>query len=566
MRPERFVIINNRTANVALIRKLLSSLDYDSSRIWPGDDTTVVTSWQSAFDRLVKLKPQGFDPSASECFLLLDLALDTNDKQYEEGIGQIHTRADNLEPYVCVLFTLWSSPARKRLFGTIADGVIDATSFGQSVTGQVDSGRSARILDYHLQSAVEAWTKRTGRRPSVPRENHLITDSPGARALNAALSQQGINYLIQAEAKLWSHVSVIALTGGFSGAHLLRIDGSDHNSPRSVVCKVVSRDRTPLDREMKRVREAMRSYQNSLGPPPAYLNSAPKEIGDGDAWYIVQATVPGETLETIIGDGENVMEKELAIVLEYVKRFATALDPEWVSHRSMLPALKMEEQDIERFETTSKWLATLAARARRDLYLSDPLMEKDSIDRFAKVIREWNTAVSMFNPAPHLEQHGDFNVRNIFVSNGNVQLIDFARYGPWPVGYDLTRLELQLLLRGADASTGEDEFPHSLPAWSRLWNAVRAADPDRRGPVDVEPRHRRLLQILDDIARIRRDAMNKLLPNVGEERRQQLISVQRTFDAVRICSYQDASTFKHLWFLQISIHAALDAGFALEAA
>ncbi len=554
MRPERFVIVNNHSASIALLRGILTSLDYDPAKIWPPEDTAVLKSWPLVFDQLVKLKRKGFDPTVSECFLLLDLALDPSDRNWADGVEQLNSKADNLEPYICVFFTLWSPAARTRL-RNIADAVIDANSIGNR--GE-DTGRSARVIDYYLQNAVEAWTKRTDRRLSAPRQNHLITDSPGARAVNAALSQPGINYLVQREAKTWSDITVRALTGGFSGAHLLRIDGFDGNLPRSVVCKV-SRDVFPLEQEMKRVRDAMRSYQNHLGPPPAYLNSAPKEMGDEDAWYIVQVTVPGENLESILAEGEAVKEQELSIVLEYVARFANAPNPKWVSERAILPALKVDEQDIERFDTSRKSLSRLAAVARRDGYLDDPLMEPASIERFAKMMRNWNTEISRFGPVPHLEQHGDFNARNIFVSNGTVQLIDFARYGPWPVGYDLTRLELQLLLRGMDSFTGEDQFPSSLPAWSRLWEAVRKGDPDQPGGSAVEPRHQRMLQILHDIARIRRDAMAKLLPKKSAAERYHLISLLRTFDAVRICSYQDASPFKQLWFLQVGIHSAVDA-------
>jgi hypothetical protein len=564
MRPERFIIINNRADKIALIRSLLTKLDYDPERIWPPSDTTVYTKWPTVFELLVRLKPKGFDPSGTECFLMLDLALDANDQLYEDGIGQISTNADNLEPYICILFTLWSPAARRKLYGTVADGVIDAGSFGNTGVGQTDSGRSARVLDFYLQSAVEAWTKRTNRKPSAPREDVLIIDSPGARAVSAALPQYGINYLVRTEARNWSHVTVRALTGGFSGAHLLRIDGEEDSAPRSVVCKI-SRARTPLDQEMKRMQEAMKSYAASLGPLPAYINSTPKEIGDGVAWYIVQAMVPGESVESLIAGSATVNEDEMKIVLAYAQRFAETQQPGWKSERSMLRMLKMDEQDVERFETSRKRLSELAELAREHGCLSDPRMRKSDIDRFGSFIADWNAQVKQrFDTAPHIEQHGDFNARNILVWKNEVRLIDFARYGPWPVGYDLTRFELQLLLRGADAFAGRDEFPHYLPDWTTLWEATRPANPASR-PADtqVNPRHERLLAMIDEVARIRHELMIRLLPDSewSEEKRRRLMAVLRTFDAVRICSYQDASTFKQLWFLQIAMHSALDAGF-----
>jgi hypothetical protein len=491
---------------------------------------------------------------------LLDLALDKDDTLYEEGIGQIKKNAQNLEKYICVLFTLWSDQARRSLYGHVADAVIDANSLGNAGDRE-DSGRSARVLDYYLQAAAESWTKRTGRKPSVPREDYRITDSPGARAVNAALPQYGINYLVRTEARTWTHVTVRALTGGFSGAHLLRIDGSDDNAPRSVVCKI-AREKTLLEQEIKRAREAMRAYQNNLGPPPPYLNALPNEIGDGVAWYIVQAAVPGDSVEAIIAGAETINQREMDIVLDYAQTFASTQKPEWVSEHSVLPALQMEEQDLERFETSQKRLSLLAEMATDQGFLADPLMVDAVITRFGDLFRDWSSQVEQrFELVPHLEQHGDFNARNVLVSGGRVQLIDFARYRGWPVGYDLTRFELQLLLRGVDAFSGRDEFPRWLPDWTRLWEAVRPSDPDSTSAVEVAERYQTLRAVIDKVARIRHDSMITLAPEWSDEHRRRLVALLRTFDAVRICSYQDASTFKQLWFLQIAMHSALDAGF-----
>ena len=552
MRPERVIIINNQKKLVEHVRKLLIKADYDPECVWPGD-ATVFSDWDTAFNKLVSLQSQGFNPEKTECFLLLDLALDDKNRDFKEGIGEITGNSNLLNDYIKVALTVWASDARKGL-GSSVDGVIQET-----FTELEDHARASRMLDCALQNASEVWSERTKRKLTAPRPNYFVMESPGGRAVQAALSQIGINFLVQEEAvsKGWTNVKVRSLTGGFSGAHLVKIEGDDDGTPVSIVCKV-SRDRRSLEREIERIGRAMESYEifaSYLVPP----KSPPKEVGTDDAWYIVQATAPGHSIENLISASEEIDEPQLEMLVKHSSQLMTDVKDK-PAMISPMPALEMTEQDIARFETTAQALQKLVVLCRGRGLISDKVLVPQKIEVLMDLVRHWNSrVVNAFNPAPHIKQHGDYNVRNIFIKGEKLQLIDFARYGRWPIGYDVTRLELQLLLRGIDTFSKDHEFPDRLRLWETLWEAVRPASPDNRALVAVDPAHAPLLKIIDSLARIRQQAFTRLVPDYTPEQQHRLISLMRAFDALKICSYQDTSVFKHVWFLQISMHAAKDA-------
>ena len=111
----------------------------------------------------------------------------------------------------------------------------------------------------------------------------------------------------------------------------------------------------------------------------------------------------------------------------------------------------LNQQDIDRFESSLSNLADYREQCVSRGYISDDAWHsRVSMKDFeSSVVKKWPGSLRRagFSAIPCSDQHGDLNPRNIMLSPSIVQLIDWARWGCWPMGYDLVRLELQLLLR-----------------------------------------------------------------------------------------------------------------------
>jgi hypothetical protein len=154
-------------------------------------------------------------------------------------------------------------------------------------------------------------------------------------------------------------------------------------------------------------------------------------------------------------------------------------------------------------------------------------------------------------------QHGDMNPRNILLTDMNKSaLIDYARFGEWPVGYDVIRLELQVMLRMLSRSNADDSFPHHLDDWLSFWSEVKdGVIPDR--PRNCDP-----AGVIASTLRMIADGRSQISDQYADESppiaRQ--LALLRCFDAIKMCSYQDATAFKRLFFLLVAVDCADTAG------
>jgi len=547
MNEERVIIIDNKSNFVEQTRKLLLKLGFEEDQVWPPTND-VFTNWDAVLLKLDALKRTGFDPRQKQCYLLLDLALDEHNNTYNEGLGQIRSSRAILEDYVLVALTVWADPARKELMGTYIDGVIERTQ-----TQDGDAGVLA--LKYGLEIALDKWARRTSRKPVKLGLDWFVADSPGARSLLSALSQHAVNKIVGQEAGSWSGVEIDALTGGHSGGHILRIRGFSDRTPVSVVCKI-SRDKESLEDEIERSRRAA-ATRVFVGVMAAYQTHIPKDIGEGNFSYIVQADVAGKSVEEVLTQVVPPQRQAaLEILFESVRDLGMAVDPLSVDRRSALPALNLSEKDTAVFETSAHVLTQLLEVGRDQFGSAVDLAEKEAVQQFIAMVKNWNTLIAeKFSLVLHVRQHGDFNVRNLFISRKRLQLIDFARYAPWPMGYDLTRLEMQFLLRGIDAATCWDHFSSRMGLWITVWRVLTGA-----AQSTFPAEYSETVNGARRIALERKDLFTRLTPDYTAEDQKRLIALMRTFDAIKICSYQDASIFKRLWFLQIAIESARTAG------
>lgn len=564
MTEPRFIIIENIVHLVHARVLLLRDLGYRREHIWPLEDTQTVESWDDALNTIVSLRREGWDPTNEECYLLCDLALDEKNRTAEEGIAQLKNAHDQLRDYIVIAVTSYAGRA-KSLIGNGADYVVDPSA---------TEGRLGKyFLELALQQARQAWALRTGRVVTPAPVPYALPDSPGVRSLLAALPREVVTLLTKLECVGWTDMTISALTGGYSGAHVLLIEGTeggpDGGAARSLVCKVARRSEM-LMAEAERTKRAVESYKIYVGRIAPFVQMSPKPLGPNEAWYSVQSTVPGVTIEQILLKAPEVAARQLPQFADELSEMLDAFEQKRVRERPAISALSLTDVDVERFSTTVPSLTTLAARCNSRGLLPEAILNRVSAEDLVRLASTWNASVTaVFSETPQYEQHGDFNPRNIFiVPSGHFQLIDFGRFGLWPAGYDLVRLELQLLLRGVDRIDELDVLPDRLPRWLKLWAGVAAEaenlskDVLSAGPDDskCDASLLVLVQFLTVLWGHRSKLLHRLIPNSDETSQRKWLALQRAYDAIKICSYQDASAFKRLWFLNIAAESAHAAG------
>lgn len=546
MNKPRFIIIENKP-HIAYVRaQLLHNLGHPRDRIWPPLDTQVVKSWDEALSAIFSLRSQGWDPKDCECYLLCDLALDDANVSTEEGIAQLHNAREQLRDYIVIAVTGYAGRAY-RLLGSGADQVLDSS--------MLEGPSGKHVLHLTLQRARNTWAVRTSREIIPIPAPYTLPDSPGVRALLAAMPKEVITLLTELECSRWTDVTIHALTGGYSGAHIIRIEGRDDAAPRSVICKITRRSEV-LAAEADRTKLALESYAIYVGRIAPYVQMTPKALLS-EGWYSVQSAVPGDTLERALLSADD-GDARVHGFLDELGEMLDQIDPTSVRPRPVVAALKLSDVDIERFITSLPALMAIAERCAEIGLLAGSPLTSTAVSDLQRLVSAWNDIVAeQFPLAPQYEQHGDFNPRNVLLASNRFQLIDFARFGYWPAAYDLIRMEQQLLLRSVDRADELDAFPDRLPRWLALSAAVEAEDALINVPADgkeaaADKQLATLFQHLRRLTILRRKLLSRLLPNSKASDMSRLLALQRAFDAIKICSYQDASVFKRLWFLHIA--------------
>jgi len=563
---QRFVILDNHSYVVPVMKSLLRQLGYESKDIWP-DTARIFNDWTSVFDELASLQNQGWDPEQQCCVLLLDLALDDHDNSYSEGLARISQVATTLlEHYVKIVHTLYPTQIDSEFKRTSIDAVIDKRD-----TQNKDSRAGKIALRTGISVALRNWEKRTGREaPNPPRFRWRLVDSPSARRAEAALGYEGVSELAERLAERWSDVLVTVLTGGYSGSYLLKVEGREGASRRSVVCKI-AREREMLEQEIDSWKMAASNYNTFIGLIPPVVESQIQRLGTrGDAWFIVQSTVPGHTLEDAVKQASvdgvldaPTIKAEFGPVLHRLFKMSEAGLRSTLDNGSTLTRLYLTDLDTERFESSMPQLLELARVCVDKGYIDETSFSQRAATEFQiGIVGDWKNAIRETGLAtlPFHDQHGDLNPRNIILSGGTPQLIDFARFGNWPVGYDLIRLQMQLLLRLIDSVSMNDSFPHNLREWLVIWRLITESSTISSPPADDTSTGLTTicLWMVNEINRYLRDLFAMCPePHIDLRRCAHLI---RVFEAIRMCSYQDASWFKRLWFLLLAIDSAEAAG------
>lgn len=565
----KFVVIENSKETLYDIVDILKKAKFDGFEvveIWPSVDiqNSLFTSWDSAWEKIADLRHIGFDPDRSCVILLLDIALGRKTQAIEEGVAAIRRRLNkpNFEEFVKIAVTDYA-PNAKALLDYGLDHVIFKDNLIGFSSGMGSSRRrSVEFLEFSIRNALVRWRARTGRIVDIPANRNVrLLDSPGARRVEIGLGREALDLLASRIAADWDGVEFDVLSGGYSGAFLLR--ASDSHGSHQVVCKI-GNSHAVLKQEVE-------CWKLMLATP-AFANLAVQMDSEiypliDDIEFIKQASIIGPTFEDAVLlsisrvlAGKETLGQAGEMVKSVLGPIARACAETTSQSIDSCPRFDLNSVDIERFVSSREVLAGLRDQCVARGFLCDhDWHHRAAIEAFDDcVVAKWGHLLMRTGKFPIMValQHGDLNPRNVLVWQGSPRLIDFARFGEWPVGYDLVRLELQILLRVMGTHQGMDVFPNYLVKWLRVWTEIEA-ECIGNATMDVESSGV-LGLVLNNIV----EAMKTLrtaFPGTQEDF-QKHISLVRCFDAIKMCSYQDASSFKQLFFLLVALKSARKAG------
>lgn len=546
----RFAIVDDQPHEVRHIRSLIGACDVGSKVVWPADSRSF-TDWRRAWEAIVGLEKEGWNPASECCVLVLDVALGNDTDHIKEGIEEISRQLNSevFSQYVVIIVSHFEGEMRKRLVEQV-DHIVDKA--------MLYSPQRNLFFQDAVSSALSRWSVRTKRQNPIAFQPAAFrrVDGVAMRRLEASVGPEAIDRLGAAVAGDWKAASVEALNGGYSGAFLLSF--SEESGSRRIVCKA-SRTPSLIREEVDRTYKALTyDFYASHMTPQTELCQLPIEP---KVAYITLASIAGRTLEAeilhAVASGPQAGPRCETVVGELVEIAVRASNVRIDGERQFT---ELTQEDVNRFDSSIEYLLRLRQACVDRGILGDAAWNSpDHIRSFhVDVVHKWNnhrSGWSSIMPAS-CPQHGDLNPRNVLVgTGGHLSLIDFARFGGWPPGYDLVRLELQLFLRILSRMHEGESFPDDVKDWWSLWHAYCVAEDNfsfvsSRGDVQMMVR---LLSIIQS-------ARHRILAQYDKVTGRTMTYLLRCLDAIKMCSYQDATSFKRLLFLFIAVDCAQKSG------
>jgi hypothetical protein len=415
-----------------------------------GKDMLVFNDWAQVFEYVGTIN----DEVAVVC---TDLGLKEED--YEDilrGLNKGREIRDLKPDWVLLAYTRWGlramhEPAYREAF----DGLIEK--------GDLDPLPRAERIAYVRRIVQSAIGARAGRLSGDVQ--YELVDSLGMRIFIAAFNKAAVAEIIQNEAADWKDVSLSALTTGHSGAFMLGISGRTLTGPQSLVLKV-ARSVNVIQRELI----AQVNYLGQLGPLATYLSPLdhePRTLRADVGVYYRQARIGGQPLLELMQKGRWPPNKK------YLKRIVNlCLDV----CRGTLESNPAPEHAVKKFNFTPLDISRLESSSSFLVGLGDTLRERGHwpvrvkpsavVEGLMDLVNNWSDFFGDRAKVWFAVQHGDLNPGNVMVlPDGTPRLIDLARLGSWPVGYDLARLSLMLRLRLMGTRAHQDWLPDHLGAW-----------------------------------------------------------------------------------------------------
>lgn len=514
----RFVIIDDENSAIATLADYLGAAF---------EGSTVVHNKKCATWNAAEKVVRSF-PDESKYVAFFDLSLEGS--KAENAIAALEQlRALRVQR------RKWTFMAYSRFMETVEaapdlDEIFDGRISRQRLTPMVRTKR----IDYVKKSVRDALVQRKGIAP-IPDDAEIV-DSFGMRIFRSTfgdktVADKAIAELLNVEAADWQAPRLQALTSGHSGAHLIQL-----SSGRESLVVKIARSASIIEHEIYAVQRNL-SRLGAFAMKLAQFDSEKKSLTGGVVYYR-QATVFGESLLSyVMSCSMTNAVKRVAKVAKFSIETAKAYRNTPTKGRANF---LFDPVDRGRFETSLAFLLPLGqAMARRRLLKKTDGELKALENRMLRLLEGWDSNPVVTRETFLVLQHGDFNPGNVMLtSTGDLALIDLARFGDWPPGYDLARLALTLRLRLVDRADQQDWLPFGLRHWLKEHVAAIAPDANPSGTC-------RAAMLCDE-------SFRKFIQRSPEADREILrhgYSLGSMWDLIKIVSYQDVSQFKRLWAL-----------------
>lgn len=553
MKNVRFIIVENEAPDLKTLIQRLTRFGVPKSNVWPDSPASVFSSWPEVGKKLEDLRRAGWDPAVETIVLLLDLALDSNDNDFQRGLEAFRKGADFYREYAVVLCTRAALQV-KHLVSQHVDGLFDKSQYHDLADIQA-------WFERIVAEAIVSFERRSGRPYSLstPQVADIKFDLAYA-TLEGAFSQHILVSLITAvcgSRELAEKPSLTVASGGYSGSFVLLIEFRQRQAGRRQIAVKLSRDRAVLQDEAERLRSVQRAAQKFDDLPVYLLNEVATVPGYSDVFYIQQHFSNGSTLERSLIDAPNIV---------VAKRIVHALRDSLseMSRRGLADAVSCDMTTAVAFSQRQQLifcsLLPLLRQGIKHLHAYESFKERFSkedcrLERVCLAMSEWPGYCRRLGVTEVLgyEQHGDLNPRNILVTEDNptkcaIRLIDFARFGVWPSCMDLIRLQAQVSLRLLDPPASMRElFPERMAIWDfAYWSHAAPTWLKRNQPSDVVPVSIYALAMAELEGVVVR-TLSAESDEVQASLRRHL-GLLRANELLRVVCYPDTSWPKKIWF------------------
>lgn len=560
----KYIVIDNELSQVHRARKLLLELGVPADHIWPSTDDLATIGWLTVEPTLHRIKSAGWDPAANRIVLLIDIALDENDEQTPLGFTKIKGALSFYQQYILVAYTKSSDDA-ELLKGQIYDGVLSKRKLSE-----LETSKAAAYLGDVVRTAALEFSNRVdfATIPAVAAFCRIEQDI-NFRLLCAEFGNSILPRLVtavtQSDDGLRAARSVpeaSILTGGYSGTFviLLHYATADGNS-RDVVLKL-GREKAALDRESENLLEVNRSL-HKWGEllPVAYVREARELTGKAGVWFLELNYFKAKTFESMCLDGQYKASQKLADIT--VNRLAELVKFGIAEKKAkrLSDKLSLSEDDIARLRTTASKVNLLlnSGDEQGNLMRDHFKVAGQNLAGLVERTASWSTYVlTIADRVPFYEQHGDLNPRNLLVSAksgaapelSRTQLIDFARFGMWPLCYDLVRFHLQLALRLLDPpDLMRDYFPARVMLWDHAW--ADSLKESTQSDKDAAGEFKLFVRLGCAITKVIKETLQPF-PEDERSTLGRVIKILYCYELIKMASYQDTSWFKRTWFLLLA--------------
>jgi len=531
----RFYIIDDRENDHTFISAAVRTA-FPHATFAVREGTTFV-KWTAVADYLRGARDE---IERDESILLLDMSLGDGDAeaQVDEGIRRAKTLRLEFPDAIIVACTQYDRSVASKVRGS--ESPFHGVFAKESWRALPDAERPM-----YVRTIIEEARPRSRSLIGALSDRAEIDDSLGVRSFCAAFGDGALDELIVRFADASDNVRIRALTGGLSGAFLFEIKTDGSRGCLSRIVKL-ARDRELIDNEVKGLAThlpALGQLATVLLPPIGEIRTLPC-----GAFYLEQIAVAGEDLLRLVRRdtlaGSFAVRKYVALLAACV---AEAIgSPGAVRRKRLGDAFRFSSLDLERLRVSAEFLSGFGLRLVDAGLWPEAVTPPEAAKSLCDLASAWrrNDLAVLSRETPVSAQHGDAHLANVVLTaTGQLRLIDIARVGVWPIGYDMSRATVQARLRLLDHVAYADFMPERLPAWMNGF----VADGD-------------IAALADEFV----VAFKQVI--VGSEYERELalaFDVGTTWDLLKIASYGDISPLKRVWAMLSATRLAvslLDSG------